>query len=207
MSFNNQLAASVVLPVITANNVDATVRLAQALAKGGMKAVEITLRTPEALASIRAIKAAVPEMLVAAGTVIDQSTLEQSHQAGADFCVSPGMTESLLRVAMEHEVRLLPGVATASEVMLGMDYGFETFKLFPAKAVGGLELLKSFYGPFPNVRFCPTGGLGPSNFREFLALPNVVCCGGSWMVRQDLVGSGNWNEIETLARQAVQGGD
>ena len=205
MSFTRQLGASRVLPVITARDVDATVRLAQALEKGGMKAVEVTLRTPEALASIRAIKAAVPGMLVAAGTVISQSTLEQSHQAGADFCVSPGMTESLLRAAVEHQVRLLPGVATASEVMLGMDYGFEAFKLFPATAVGGLELLKSLHGPFPNVRFCPTGGLGPSNFHDFLALPNVVCCGGSWMVRQDLVESGNWSEIEILARQAMQG--
>lgn len=204
MSFADQLADCRVLPVITARNVESTVRLAQALEKGGMKAVEITLRTPEALDSMRAIKAAVPQMLVAAGTVTTPRSLDQSREAGADFCVSPGLTEVLMRAAAEQDVRLLPGVATASEVMLGVDHGFDLFKLFPAVAAGGLELLRSLSGPFPGVRFCPTGGLDAANFRDFLALPNVVCCGGSWMVKQDLVDAGNWSAIENLARQAMQ---
>jgi 2-dehydro-3-deoxyphosphogluconate aldolase/(4S)-4-hydroxy-2-oxoglutarate aldolase len=204
MSFAEQLAECRVLPVITARDVDATVHLAQALEQGGMRAVEITLRTPEALPAMRAIKAAVPQLLVAAGTVTTPQDLDQSLGAGVDFCVSPGMTGSLLRAAAASDVRLLPGVATASEVMLGLDNGFDIFKLFPAAAVGGMELLRSLSGPFPQVRFCPTGGLGPGNFRDFLALPNVLCCGGSWMVTQELVDSGNWLEIEALAREAMR---
>jgi 2-dehydro-3-deoxyphosphogluconate aldolase/(4S)-4-hydroxy-2-oxoglutarate aldolase len=204
MSFAEQLAECRVLPVITARDVDATVHLAQALEQGGMRAVEITLRTPEALPAMRAIKAAVRQLLVAAGTVTTPQDLDQSLGAGVDFCVSPGMTGSLLRAAAASDVRLLPGVATASEVMLGLDNGFDIFKLFPAAAVGGMELLRSLSGPFPQVRFCPTGGLGPGNFRDFLALPNVLCCGGSWMVTQELVDSGNWLEIEALAREAMR---
>ena len=204
MSFAEQLAACRVLPVITAYDIESTVRLVQTLEKGGMTAVEITLRTPAALDSICAIKAASPAVLIAAGTVTTPTALEQSRRAGADFCVSPGISQSLLRAAAEQGVCLLPGVATASEVMLGMEHGIDLFKLFPAVAVGGLDLLRSFHGPFPSVRFCPTGGLGPSNFRDFLALPNVVCCGGSWMVKQELVEAGNWGEIEVLAREAMQ---
>lgn len=204
MSFAEQLAECRVLPVITAHGIDATVRLVQALEKGGMRAVEITLRTPEALDSMRAIKVAAPAMLIAAGTVTTASTMEQAREAGADFCVSPGISEPLLRAAAEQDMRLLPGVATASEVMLGMEHGVQLFKLFPAVAVGGLSLLEAFSGPFPDVRFCPTGGLGPANFRDFLALPNVVCCGGSWMVRRELIESGNWTGIEALAREAME---
>ncbi len=203
MSFAEQLVECRVLPVITAHDVEATVRLTQALEQGGMRAVEITLRTPGALAAITAVKAAAPQLLVAAGTVTTSRDLDKSLEAGADFCVSPGLTGALLRAAAENNVRLLPGVATASEVMLGLDHGFEIFKLFPAVAAGGMELLSSLSGPFPQVRFCPTGGLGPDNFRDFLALPNVLCCGGSWMVRQELVDSGNWQEIEELSRQAM----
>ena len=203
MSFAEQLVECRVLPVITARDIEATVRLAQALEQGGIRAVEITLRTADALAAISAVKAAAPQLVVAAGTVTTPQDLEHSLQAGADFCVSPGLTSSLLRAAAENDVRLLPGVATASEVMLGLDNGFESFKLFPAVAAGGIELLRSLAGPFPQVRFCPTGGLGPDNFRDFLALPNVICCGGSWMVRQELIDSGNWQEIEELSRQAM----
>ena len=203
MSFTEQLSQCRVLPVITAYDVASTVRLAQALQQGGMQAVEITLRTSAALESISAVKADVPDMLVAAGTITNAADLEKAGEAGADFCVSPGTTESLLRAAREQGAQLLPGVATASEVMLGMEYGLEMFKLFPAVPVGGINLLKSLGGPFPDIRFCPTGGLGPDNFREFLALPNVLCCGGSWMVTRDLVLSGEWDTIETLAHEAM----
>lgn len=203
MSFSDQLQQCQILPVVTAADVESTVALVRALEKGGMKAVEITLRTPAALESLRAVKAAVPGMLVAAGTVTNADRLVQATEAGADFCVSPGISEALLRVSSEQQIHLLPGVASASEVMLGMDHGIDLFKLFPAVAVGGVDLLRSFAGPFPGVRFCPTGGLGPANFREFLALPNVICCGGSWMVSADLVDAGNWGEIERLARDAL----
>jgi 2-dehydro-3-deoxyphosphogluconate aldolase/(4S)-4-hydroxy-2-oxoglutarate aldolase len=203
MSFAEQLSQCRVLPVITAYDVASTVRLAQALKQGGMKAVEVTLRTSAALESISAVKADVPGILVAAGTITNAAGLEQAGEAGADFFVSPGTTESLLRAAREQGAQLLPGVATASEVMLGMEYGLDMFKLFPAVPVGGMNLLKSLGGPFPDVRFCPTGGLGPGNFREFLALPNVLCCGGSWMATRDLVLSGEWDTIETLAHEAM----
>lgn len=203
MVFAEQLRSCRVLPVITALDVDTTVLLAQALRRGGMRAVEITLRTPAGLQSLAAVKAAVPDMLVAAGTVTTPLLLTQAAAAGADFCVSPGVTAALLHAAGDQGVRLLPGVATASDVMLGMDHGLELFKLFPAVAVGGVSLLKSFAGPFPSVRFCPTGGLGAGNFREFLALPNVICCGGSWMAGADLVQNGRWEEIEELARAAM----
>jgi 2-dehydro-3-deoxyphosphogluconate aldolase/(4S)-4-hydroxy-2-oxoglutarate aldolase len=192
-----------VLPVITAVDVASTVQLTRALASGGMTAVEITLRTDAALDSIRAVKAELPAMLVAAGTIIRPDDLDAAMNAGADFCVSPGITESLLRASSEMGVDFMPGAATASEVMLGLDYGYQCFKLFPAVAAGGVNLLKSFGGPFPQVKFCPTGGLTPENFRDFLGLSNVVCCGGSWMVSDKLVSAGRWAEVEDLARQAM----
>jgi len=197
------LAQCRVLPVITASNVESAVALAKALGRGGMQAVEVTLRTPAALECIRAIAAEVPELLVAAGTVTNPAELHAASEAGAQMILSPGSTVALLRAAREADIDFVPGVATASEVMQGLDEGYECFKLFPALALGGLSLLKSLAGPFPQVTFCPTGGLTPANFREFLALPNVVCCGGSWMVSAELVESERWNEIEVLARDAM----
>ena len=197
------LAECRVLPVVTAHSVETTVQLAQALISGGMRAVEITLRTESALDSIRAVKAEVPEAIVAAGTIVNPDDLSRAIDAGADLFVSPGSTGKLLAAAVEAEVNFLPGIASASELMRGIDYGFSTFKLFPAVAVGGINLLKGFSGPFPDVHFCPTGGLNQKNFRSFLALTNVVCCGGSWMVADDLVCAGNWQEIENLAREAM----
>lgn len=197
------LSACRVLPVITATDAKSTVELAQALSRGGMKAVEITLRTPAALDSIRAVAEQVPNMIVAAGTITNPAELHSAVEAGASMAVSPGSTPCLLRAAREANIDFVPGVATASEVMQGLDEGYDCFKLFPAVAAGGLNLLKSLAGPFPDVKFCPTGGLNPSNFRDFLALPNVVCCGGSWMVLADLVANCRWDEIETLARDAM----
>tara|TARA_R110002074_G_scaffold402261_1_gene605794 strand:- start:6690 stop:7313 length:624 start_codon:yes stop_codon:yes gene_type:complete len=192
-----------VLPVITATDVASTVELARALRRGGMKAVEITLRTPAALESITAVAAEVPDMVVAAGTVTNPTELHSAIEAGASMVVSPGSTPALLRAAREAGIDFVPGVATASEVMLGLDEGYDCFKLFPAVAVGGMQLLKSLAGPFPDVKFCPTGGLTQANFREFLALPNVVCCGGSWMVSAELVAHGRWDQIEALAGDAM----
>jgi 2-dehydro-3-deoxyphosphogluconate aldolase/(4S)-4-hydroxy-2-oxoglutarate aldolase len=179
------------------------VRLSRALASGGMPVVEITLRTNVALDSIRAVKAQVPDLLVAAGTITSPRDLEAAMTAGADFCVSPGLTEQLLRVSTDMGVDFLPGIATASEVMLGLEYGYQCFKLFPAIAAGGIGLLKSLEAPFPGVTFCPTGGLTPENFRDYLALPNVLCCGGSWMVNKELTNGAQWGEVERLAREAM----
>lgn len=192
-----------VLPVVTPRDVETTVQLSRTLASGGMKAIEITLRSDSALECIAAVKSKIPELLIAAGTVTNPAEFEAAVAAGADFCVSPGLTEDLLRAASQTDVGFVPGIASASEIMLGLDYGYQCFKLFPAVAVGGISMLKSLGGPFPSVRFCPTGGLTPDNFRQFLALPNVICCGGSWMVAENLIDSNNWAEIERLAHAAV----
>jgi 2-dehydro-3-deoxyphosphogluconate aldolase/(4S)-4-hydroxy-2-oxoglutarate aldolase len=203
MSFTDQLAACRVLPVITAYDESSTQKLAEALARGGMSCIEITLRTDAGLGSIRAVKEAMPDLLVAAGTVTRAAQVAEVGEAGADFCVSPGISEPLLTAAASAGMPFLPGVSTTSDVMLGLEHGLEVFKFFPAAAAGGIDMLRAFQGPFPDVRFCPTGGLGPANFRNYLALPNVICCGGSWMVSMELVSGGRWGEIEDLAREAV----
>jgi 2-dehydro-3-deoxyphosphogluconate aldolase/(4S)-4-hydroxy-2-oxoglutarate aldolase len=203
MTIYEQLADYRVLPVITAEDVESTVALSRALLDGGMRAVEITLRTDVALEAIAAVRSALPDMAVAAGTVTNPRELQAAMAAGCDFHVSPGVTEPLLAAAREAKATLVPGVATASEIMLGMDYGLDCFKLFPAVPVGGIAMLKALAGPFPRIHFCPTGGLNPDNFRDFLALPNVVCCGGSWMVAPELVRRGEWDTISQLAAAAM----
>ena len=201
--FQDTLAACRVLPVVTARDVASTVELARALERGGMRAIEITLRTEAALDAIVAVKAEVPGLLVAAGTVNTPADLERVVAAGATLALSPGATDELLQAASAASLDFVPGVATASEVMRAMAYGFEVFKLFPATAVGGMNMLKSLGGPFPGARFCPTGGLNRDNFCDFLALDNVICCGGSWMVASNLVDNGQWQTIEQLAREAM----
>lgn len=205
VDFRQQLADARVLPVIMPLDVDSTVALVRALQRGGMGIMEITLRSEAALHSIAAVKRALPGVQVAAGTVTTPDEMAAAMAAGADFCVSPGLTPALLQYAADSGVRLLPGVASASEVMLGRSFGLDTFKLFPAVPVGGMALLKALAGPFADVRFCPTGGLTPDNFRDFLALPNVICCGGSWMAGEALVRGGRWGEVEALARDAMTG--
>ncbi|MFU8764057.1 MAG: bifunctional 4-hydroxy-2-oxoglutarate aldolase/2-dehydro-3-deoxy-phosphogluconate aldolase [Haliea sp.] len=197
------LLDSRVLPVITPGEVASTVQLCLTLAAAGMRTVELTLRSPTALDAMRALAAEVPQLRVAAGTVLTPQQLELVQRAGALFAVSPGATPALYQAARAAAMPLLPGVATASEVMAGLEQGLECFKLFPATAIGGETLLKALAAPFPGVQFCPTGGLGVDNFRRFLALPNVICCGGSWMVAADLVASGDWETIAALASEAM----
>ncbi|MEM1112647.1 MAG: bifunctional 4-hydroxy-2-oxoglutarate aldolase/2-dehydro-3-deoxy-phosphogluconate aldolase [Pseudomonadota bacterium] len=205
MSETNALLAELrVLPVVTALDVPSTLKLAAALQRGGMRAIEVTLRTPAALDSIRALKDAGSSLQIAAGTITDSGGMERALAAGADFLVSPGSTQALLQDAREGGALLIPGVSSASDVMLGLSEGYRCFKLFPAAAVGGLALLKSLAGPFPEVTFCPTGGLGPDNYLDYLALPNVLCCGGSWMCATALVENGDWQTIESLAQAAMQ---
>lgn len=202
MSLQDILAASRVLPVITALDVASTVLLAQALAAGGMRCVEITLRSEAGLASLSAVKDALPDLWVAAGTVTQARQVTAATDAGADLCLSPGISEELLTATAAAGMPFVPGVATASEIMLGAGHGLNIFKYFPAH-LGGTAALKAFGGPFPDALFCPTGGLGPDNFRDYLALPNVVCCGGSWMVGRDLVAGERWDDIAALARAAM----
>ncbi len=203
MALEQILRDSRVLPVVTARDVASTVDLARALQRGGMRCIEITLRTSAALDAIRAVSAEVPELLVAAGTVNTPTDLEQVVAAGVQLALSPGATADLLAAARDAPLDFVPGVATASEVMLAADHGFAVCKLFPAATLGGTAMLKALGGPFPEVRFCPTGGLNPDNFRQYLALPNVVCVGGSWMVAPDLVEQGQWSEITRLAQEAM----
>ncbi len=188
-----------VMPVIVVDAVEHAVPIAEALYAGGIKAVEITLRTPAALDAIKAIKKACPHIVVGAGTIINALNLEQVAEAQVDFAVSPGMTVSLIKKAEALGVKLLPGVATCSEILLGMEHGLSCFKLFPATAVGGLPLLKSIHGPIPQASFCPTGGLTVDDFTQYLALPNVACVGGSWLVPKAAVDAQNWQAITDIA--------
>lgn len=198
-----RLAAARVLPVVTARDEASTVALAAALRRGGMRAIEITLRTPAAMAAIAAVRESVPDMLVAAGTVNTPADVERIVAAGVELALSPGATPALLAAAAEAPLDFVPGVATASEILQARAHGFSVFKLFPAAASGGTALLKALGGPFPEARFCPTGGLTPANFRDYLALDNVICCGGSWMVTAELVENSRWDEVQRLAADAM----
>ncbi len=188
-----------VMPVVVIDNVEDAVPVTNALKAGGIKAVEVTLRTPAALDAIRAIKAECEDVLVGVGTIVNEQNLKDVAEIGVDFGVSPGYTPDLIKQSQDLGVELLPGVSTVSEVMLGMDLGLSCFKLFPAVAVGGLPLLKSIGGPLPQVTFCPTGGLTIDTFTDFLALPNVGCVGGTWLVPKDAVAKKDWQAITDIA--------
>lgn len=203
VSIKEVMTTSPVMPVMVINNLEQAVPLARALVEGGLKVLEITLRTPVALDAIRRIKAEVPGAIVGAGTIINVKTLHAAIDAGAEFIVSPGVTDNLLDAALETSVPLLPGVITPSEVMRLLDKGITAMKFFPAEAAGGIPMLKSIGGPLPQVTFCPTGGVNPKNAPEYLALSNVACVGGSWMAPADLVDAGDWTEITRRAAVAA----
>ncbi|MDD1621420.1 MAG: bifunctional 4-hydroxy-2-oxoglutarate aldolase/2-dehydro-3-deoxy-phosphogluconate aldolase [Methylococcaceae bacterium] len=204
VSIKEVMTTSPVMPVMVINHLEHAVPLAKALVEGGLKVLEITLRTPVALDAIRLIKAEVPGAIVGAGTIINVQTLHHAIAAGAEFIVSPGVTDNLLDAALETSVPLLPGVITPSEVMRLLDKGITSMKFFPAEAAGGIPMLKSIAGPLPQVTFCPTGGVNPKNAPEYLALSNVACVGGSWMAPVDLVDAGNWAEITRRAAEAAR---
>ncbi len=197
------LNAGPVMPVIVIQNLDDAVPLAQALVAGGIKVLEITLRTPVALDAIRLIRREVGEAVVGAGTVANAAQLKAVEEAGAVFAISPGITSSLLAAAASGGIALIPGIATLSELMLGMEYGLDHFKFFPAEAAGGIPMLKAIAGPFPQMTFCPTGGISPDNYQAYLQLGNVACVGGSWLAPQDAVKSKNWEKVTELAQQAI----
>ncbi len=197
------LALAPVVPVVVIEDLSHAVPLARALVAGGTPAIEVTLRTPVALDAIAAIAAEVEGAQVGAGTVLDGTQLGAAVKAGATFIVSPGSTPALLDAAGTHSVPLLPGAASASEAMFLLEHGYTMQKFFPAEAAGGIAMLRALSGPLPGIRFCPTGGVKPGNARDYLALPNVVCVGGSWLTPRDRVQAGDWHAIETLARQAT----
>jgi 2-dehydro-3-deoxyphosphogluconate aldolase/(4S)-4-hydroxy-2-oxoglutarate aldolase len=193
-----------VLPVLTLHDPQRAVGVARALAAGGLRVIEVTLRTTAALEAIAAISETVPEVTVGAGTVRHAADLHAAAGAGARFAVSPGLTAALALAAAPRSavLPLVPGVATASEAMSAADAGFRVLKLFPAEAAGGLTLLRALADPLPDLRFCPTGGIGAPTFRSYLELPNVLCVGGSWVAPAALVAGGDWNAITALAREA-----
>ena len=193
-----------VIPVIVLHEVQHAVPLARALVAGGIRMLEVTLRTPQALACIETIAREVPEAIVGAGTVRSSSDAAAAARAGARFAVSPGYTTALGSACREAGLPLLPGVATASEIMAAQAEGFDALKFFPALQSGGSAMLKAWQGPFGDVLFCPTGGIQPGNAAEFLALANVACVGGSWLVPGDALAQGDWERITALARAASQ---
>lgn len=202
-SIKEIMNTSPVVPVMVINKLEHAVPLAEALVKGGLKVLEITLRTPVAIDAIKRIKAEVPGAIVGAGTVINLETLRLAIDAGSEFLVSPGVTESLIDAALKTGVPILPGVISPSEVMRLLEKGVTEMKFFPAEAAGGIPMLKSIGGPLPQATFCPTGGISPSNAAEYLALSNVACVGGSWMAPVDLVDAEDWTEITRRAIEAA----
>lgn len=193
-----------VIPVIVLHDVAHAVPLARALVAGGIRMLEVTLRTPQALQCIEAIAREVPDAVVGAGTIRSAADAQASALAGARFGVSPGYTRSVGKACHDIGLPLLPGVATGSEIMTAQEDGYTQLKFFPAMQAGGLPMLKAWQGPFGDVTFCPTGGISLANAHEFLALSNVACVGGSWIVPTDAIANGDWARIETLAREASQ---
>ncbi len=190
-----------VIPVLVVEEEAHAVPLARALVAGGLPVLEVTLRTPAALAAIEAM-AAVPGAVVGVGTVTQPEGFTQAREAGARFAVTPGLTPALAEAARASGIPLLPGVMTPSELIAARAAGFDALKLFPATQAGGIGMLKALGGPFPDVLFCPTGGITPQSFRDFLALDNVACVGGSWLAPRDALAAGDWDRVTALAREA-----
>ena len=203
-SLETQLSQSPIVPVVTPYTAEGTVELAKALVSGGVNSIEITLRTPVAMESLVAVKEANIEGLnVGVGTLTSAEDIHRVADLNLDFAISPGLTANILSAAKETGLPLVPGVNGPSDILLGKEYGLEFFKLFPAGAIGGMNLLKALYGPFPDIKFCPTGGVNAANMLDYLALPNVICVGGSWMVPSDAVKSGDWETIVNLCSAAT----
>jgi 2-dehydro-3-deoxyphosphogluconate aldolase/(4S)-4-hydroxy-2-oxoglutarate aldolase len=202
MNVDSLLAISPVIPVVTIRDVRHAVPLAQALLDGGVAIIEVTLRTPVALPAIAQIASSVAGMTVLAGTVCTTTQVKDSVEAGAAALVSPGLTDRLAASVEAHRVPWLPGIATASEILRGLELGFERFKLFPASIAGGVEAVQAFAGPFPAVRFCPTGGIDRAAGDRYLKLGNVACVGGSWVAPESSISAEDWEGITANARFA-----
>ena len=204
MEAGTVLARAPVVPVLTIPDVGYAVPLAEALAGGGLPVLEVTLRTPAGIDAIRAIAEALPDVIVGAGTVRNATEFRAAVDAGSRFVVSPGLTEALIEAAAASPVPLIPGVATASELMRARDAGYDHVKFFPAETSGGVAALRALGGPFPDMRFCPTGGVSLANLAAYLAIEAVVTVGGTWMVPSDLLRNQDWPAIRALAQEAAE---
>ncbi|RHW77049.1 bifunctional 4-hydroxy-2-oxoglutarate aldolase/2-dehydro-3-deoxy-phosphogluconate aldolase [Colwellia sp. RSH04] len=193
-----------IVPVLVIDKVEDALPIAEALLKANINVLEVTLRTSAALDVISCIAKELPEAIIGSGTVTNRSQLQQSYDAGAKFAISPGLTKDLLQAGNEGEIALIPGISSISELMDGADYGYDHMKFFPAEASGGVKAIKSIGGPFPDIKFCPTGGINLNNVRDYLALSNVMCCGGSWLVTNETIQNRNWQDITKLANEALE---
>ena len=200
MNIRDIMSAAPVIPVLVIDDVDTAPQLAQALADGGLKVLEITLRTPQAFDAIDAIKSSVKDVIVGAGTVNSPDDVTQCKAHGVDFMVSPGLHSPLVTAALASGIPYLPGISTASDALKAIDAGLDSLKFFPAGQSGGPSMLKALNGPYQELRFCPTGGINAENFNDYLALPNVICVGGSWVAPSALVHKKNWQAIKDLAK-------
>jgi len=203
MTLADILKRAPVVPVIVIHDLAHAVPLADALVAGGLPVLEVTLRTPVGLAAVEAMRRAVPEAIVGVGTISTPEQFAQSVRAGAQFGVSPGLTPALIETSRKIDLPFLPGVMTASELMRARDAGFRHCKLFPAQQAGGTGMLRALHAVFPDVGFCPTGGVSLDNAVEYLSLPNVLCVGGSWVAPSALMQAGDWLAIRKLAQQAA----
>tara|TARA_B110000238_G_scaffold192499_1_gene227906 strand:+ start:117 stop:764 length:648 start_codon:yes stop_codon:yes gene_type:complete len=192
-----------IVPVLVIKKVEDALPIAEALLAADIRVLEVTLRTSAALEAISIIAKELPEAIIGSGTVTNREQLQRSYDAGAKFAISPGLTLDLLQAGNEGNIALIPGISSISELMDGADYGYDHLKFFPAEASGGVKALQSIGGPFPDIRFCPTGGINLKNVRDYLALSNVACCGGSWLVNDKIVEEKDWAAITLLANQAL----
>lgn len=199
------LSIGPVVPVIVINDIKDAVPLAKALVAGGVKTLEVTLRTACAIDAIKKIMAEVPEAVVGAGTVTTVEQFKKVSELGVEFIITPGLTPALLKAAVEGTVPVIPGIATIGELMTGAEAGLKCFKFFPAEINGGVAALKAFAGPMPDAKFCPTGGISLKNYRDYLSLKNVLCVGGSWFVPTDVIAKGDFAAITQMAKEAVEG--
>lgn len=197
------LAASPLVPVIAIKDPDDAIPLCRALVDGGIRVLEITLRTEHGVRAIEKVRKAIPEAWVGAGTVTSIAQYRQVESAGAQFVITPGITEAILEFGVTSEAPLLPGVSTVSELMMGYALGYREFKFFPAEVAGGIPALKAFSGPFPDVVFCPTGGISRQTARDYLALPNVRAVGGSWLTPAEAIAGKDWPAVSDIARGSL----
>lgn len=198
-----QIADFKIIPVLTIKSPKDILGVGEMLVRNGLPVAEVTLRTDAAIEAIELLRQAQPQMLIGAGTVLTQRQMENAQQAGASFIVSPGLNPNNVRAAEGLGIPIIPGVNNPSDIELALELGLTTLKFFPAEASGGLKMLKALMGPYNQVKFMPTGGISQHNIREYLALPGVIACGGSWMVEPELIHSGNWGEIGKRVRDAV----
>lgn len=204
MEISEILHLSPVIPVVTIKNSRDAIPLAKALLAGGISVIEVTLRTAVALDSIKAIRENVPSIMVGAGTLLESEQFQQAKMAGASFVVSPGLTPSLINAAKQTGLPYLPGAVTPCEIIAAREMGFHTLKFFPAEVSGGIAMLKALLPIFPEIQFCPTGGITRINMNEYLALKNVVAVGGTWIAPENLIEEKNWDAITSLAKAAIQ---